>query len=959
MLIAIIVLFTAIRAEAQPGDLYLTHFKPDHRVSDNQNLSIAQDRYGTMYFANRKGILRFDGQNWNTIPSVSSVQVLKKHPVQQKIYVGLRDGFGYLNTDEFGVEGYVSLSDSLETEEILQIEFLNGNVYFLSANSLFVVNAFSGELIHTSSFIEEQAIDFLFPIDNQMIVNTENGAFYQWTDSGFVHNDIVLPDSSQLYFTRKNMDGKVFVGNLQNKLYSFDGKSFQHIPLKSQEYLDEFGLTDAISLPDQSVALSTETGGIMIVDPIGGETLYHINLQSGLPDNEVLAFDKDKSGDMWIAHEHGLTKVNLHLPFEVYSNYYGLEGLLQCVGTYSDNLYVGSSMGLYYLDEIRDYDEIEEIVRVKRVKRINEDTTEKEEEAKEEKKSFWEWLFGKSENNTDKEQIQEETWREKRNRKRAERKQKRELKKLEETQNGSKPIGLPQSSAISQKLSTKKQAPKSKVYYVDVKKKRLELKSVTYLYKKVENIKGKVRQLVQAPNNETIVVTSHGIYSVNEEKEATKILKDNTMEASLYKNLLFAVTMDGQLKLLRKEKKKEKKKTTTYWKDITSELYANAPADFTVKHILVDKKANLWLSNDDAIARYDINILDLTSPEITLDINNPYGDDIQLLEYQQKIYMTGPNGYYYFDQDSSAIVMDSVLTKQVGFTGIVQHQPGIFWNFNGQDWSPITDIKFPNYSFHLLKTVPNIRKIFIDNDKSLWVISQNDLHKVEDLPSNEIPKIFALHVSAVKNSNGERMSLYDLVLQPEHNSIQFDIAAPGVYHGSVEYQYRLNKGKWSDWQKDNTISFSMLSSGKYTLEMQARNSFEEIIGEKTISFKVGLPYWKEPWFYACEIAFFSILLLLSFRLSRSYQVNRVISRLLTYLTLILCFSFIETVAQQYIAMQPHPVYDFLIEVCLAMLIFPIEKLMTKFILTKQHQKAVTTSDTELSPEITPAKTATS
>src|SRR5690606_23184877 len=80
-------------------------------------------------------------------------------------------------------------------------------------------------------------------------------------------------------------------------------------------------------------------------------------------------------------------------------------------------------------------------------------------------------------------------------------------------------------------------------------------------------------------------------------------------------------------------------------------------------------------------------------------------------------------------------------------------------------------------------------------------------------------------------------------------------------------------------------------------------------------------YWKRPLFYAMEFSVFAMLVLLSFRLSTRF---RIISRLLSLLTIILLIEFIQTAINATFVTEESPVIDFFIQVVVAFMILPVE-----------------------------------
>jgi cell shape-determining protein MreD len=69
---------------------------------------------------------------------------------------------------------------------------------------------------------------------------------------------------------------------------------------------------------------------------------------------------------------------------------------------------------------------------------------------------------------------------------------------------------------------------------------------------------------------------------------------------------------------------------------------------------------------------------------------------------------------------------------------------------------------------------------------------------------------------------------------------------------------------------------------------------------------------------------FSFLVALSIRLARSNSRYRYLSQILTILTVIMLIQFIQTTINSLISIKSSPVIDFFIQVCIALLVLPIE-----------------------------------
>ena len=122
--------------KAQEGAPLLTNFKESNEI-ENQSWAICQDDNNVMLFANRRGILTFDGQGWNFIPIPTIPYSLKYNPPEKKVYVGGDNNYGYLERDEKGIYRYFSISgDSSSVGLISRIIFTDSTVYFYGEQSI-------------------------------------------------------------------------------------------------------------------------------------------------------------------------------------------------------------------------------------------------------------------------------------------------------------------------------------------------------------------------------------------------------------------------------------------------------------------------------------------------------------------------------------------------------------------------------------------------------------------------------------------------------------------------------------------------------------------------------------------------------------------------------------------------------------------------------------------------------
>jgi hypothetical protein len=95
---------------AQQGNYFLSHFSPSDERIDYLTFGMAQDAKGVMYFANKNGVLEFDGRNWKLIGTSGPMFTITTSG--QDVFLGGLNGFGKIAIGADNVRSYQSLSQN-------------------------------------------------------------------------------------------------------------------------------------------------------------------------------------------------------------------------------------------------------------------------------------------------------------------------------------------------------------------------------------------------------------------------------------------------------------------------------------------------------------------------------------------------------------------------------------------------------------------------------------------------------------------------------------------------------------------------------------------------------------------------------------------------------------------------------------------------------------------------------
>ena len=349
-LLFVVLLALAFPSEAQTGNYFLSHYTPSDERIDYLTFGMAQDDKGVLYFANKSGVLEFDGRNWSLISTPGPIYTVSAQG--DDVYVGGFGGFGKLVWGSDGDQAYQSLSqDRPDATQILSCLRAKETVYFLNEQAIYIFSASTGK---TDSVIKakagQSAFTGLFDIAGNIYVGTEKDGLLKLDNDKLVASNFGLPAKLKLLFcSTLKMSHTVLLGTDSNRLFIYDKSALKEIAVHDKSFLDRNVTVGGTWVSEDLVAVGTLRGGVIFINPQTGATKEIINYYTGLPDNEMYAILCDRNQGVWIAHDYGFTRIAPYLPFRSYSHYPGLEGSLLCAHSFGGQLYVGTTLGLYAL----------------------------------------------------------------------------------------------------------------------------------------------------------------------------------------------------------------------------------------------------------------------------------------------------------------------------------------------------------------------------------------------------------------------------------------------------------------------------------------------------------------------------------------------------------------------------------------------------------------------------------
>jgi len=356
ILFAILVLFiTSVFSQVNNlGIPLITNYTYEQFLGGPQIWDIKQDNNGIIYVANEKGILEFDGKNWNKYPvtnktTVRSIYIDNKN----NVFVGMKNDFGYLEIDENGTKYYKSLSylisDTIkEYGEIVGIGKYNDKITFVAGSYFFVYDYDTVKVIYgkyknrNAHNVENNLYTFslkygLLQLQEDTAIQVKNADFFK--------------SIGVIKMIRKN-EHQFYVFTLIDETYLFDenDNSFTNLNLQIKNLINTSYVFDIEYIENKYFIFATFYNGIIITD-LNFNVLTTITDKQGLTNSSVFSLHKDFDNNIWAGTQNGISFLEISTPLSMIDSRKGAPEVI--TATYSDEKYIyfGSVTGLYYLDK--------------------------------------------------------------------------------------------------------------------------------------------------------------------------------------------------------------------------------------------------------------------------------------------------------------------------------------------------------------------------------------------------------------------------------------------------------------------------------------------------------------------------------------------------------------------------------------------------------------------------------
>lgn len=333
---------------SNPFPIITKTYTKDVHQGDAQIFDIAQGPNGLMYFANKIGLLEYDGVRWQTIKIMDGKEVRSVACSENNIYIGGKGFMGCLLPDSTGNLTFSSFDHLLATDsDIEMIENIiidaQGKVFFQSNSAIYVYSDSKIQVINAKEgfpFRESFLMNgvYLVGVDGQGLLKYHGTALDSYYSNPFL-NDATI----QGVFSFNGLE-----------LVALDGfglyylaDTLEKIPIPT---LRTSAIYRSIQINKNLVSIGTVGDGVYLYTN-NFDLVYHHN--KGDVNTQFI----DMEGNLWIGSNKDILKIAIN------SNVTKMElenseiGTVEDIVVFNNSVYLATSNGVYYEGKVSGTDQ--------------------------------------------------------------------------------------------------------------------------------------------------------------------------------------------------------------------------------------------------------------------------------------------------------------------------------------------------------------------------------------------------------------------------------------------------------------------------------------------------------------------------------------------------------------------------------------------------------------------------
>ncbi len=330
----------------------IKNYEPQEYTAGNQNWELTQASNQYIYSANNNGLLEFNGAVWKFYPSLYGVPITSVKAIGDEVYTGSYMEFGRWSSDAFGNLEYYSISEKLQVPLIEDEQFWNITHYkdwilFQSLDRIYIYHTHDEtfdivDAKTTKADIFKVGSSIYYQKINEGLYTIENGDAVLVSDNQVLKDDIIVGVFS--------VDNNVLIVTEQGEFYQLIENHLKRWNIQADVAISSAKVYSGLQLENGTLVLGTISNGLYHIAQ-NGDIIRNINQEKGLNNNTVLSVFQDVDENLWLGLDNGISVINLDSPFQEYIDEVGKLGVVYSSIQIGDLIYLGTNQGLFYKNE--------------------------------------------------------------------------------------------------------------------------------------------------------------------------------------------------------------------------------------------------------------------------------------------------------------------------------------------------------------------------------------------------------------------------------------------------------------------------------------------------------------------------------------------------------------------------------------------------------------------------------
>ena len=301
------------------GEPFTQYFSPRDYQGNTQCFCAAQDRRGVMYIGSLGMVLEYDGSTWRKINIESDVLAsLAYDPATDTVFFGAENDLGFLQTLPGGERTSVSLLSRLPPDQravgtVYRVYATPEGVFFVGTKQVMRWRGSSfktWKLATADGLKSDWAAGHLYVSSPEVgLLRLENDTFVPASDDGLFHRASVRTVLAE-------PDGSLLIATFHDGLFTLRDGLVTPRDSECGGFLKEKGIVRMLRLRDGSMAVATDSAGLLMLDP----TLRfrsHTDNTGGLRGTNIINLFEDAEGGVWIGLQSGIARAEVNSPLSV------------------------------------------------------------------------------------------------------------------------------------------------------------------------------------------------------------------------------------------------------------------------------------------------------------------------------------------------------------------------------------------------------------------------------------------------------------------------------------------------------------------------------------------------------------------------------------------------------------------------------------------------------------------